>query len=152
MTMPDIRTLVPHSGTMVLLDALLSADTERACAEVTITPATLFVDGAGVGSWVGVEYMAQAIAAYAGYNALARGEPVSVGFLLGSRRYTAHVPVFALGAVLHVKVQRELQGENGLGAFSCEIADGASGASLASASMTVFQPNDVNEFLQRSDV
>jgi predicted hotdog family 3-hydroxylacyl-ACP dehydratase len=35
MTLPDIRTLVPHSGQMVLLDRAVSADTDNLCAEVT---------------------------------------------------------------------------------------------------------------------
>ncbi len=152
MSMPAIATLVPHSATMLLLDELREAEPERACARVTITPASLFFEGAGVGSWVGVEYMAQAIAAYAGYDALKRGETVQVGFLLGARRYQAEVPLFALGTVLDIQVERMLQGENGLGAFDCAIVDANSGAVLANATLTVFQPKDVNDFLQRSEV
>ena len=150
MSFPDIRELVPHSGDMVLLDRVLSADTENLCAEVTMRANTLFCDGAGVGSWVGIEYMAQAIAAHAGWLARGRGEEVKVGFLLGARRYQAAVPLFPLGAVLHVHAQHAMQGDNGLGAFECRIEDGASGALLANATITVFEPENVNEFLQRS--
>jgi predicted hotdog family 3-hydroxylacyl-ACP dehydratase len=147
---PAIHTLVPHSGPMSLLGQLLAADAETLCAEVTIGPDTLFCDGREVGAWVGIEYMAQAVAAHAGYCALMRGEPVKVGFLLGSRRYQCSVPGFAVGMVLKVHVQRVLQGENGLGAFECRIEDGTGGAQLASAMVTVFQPENVEEFLQRS--
>lgn len=150
MNLPDIHTLVPHSGAMSLLGRLLAADAETLCAEVTIGPTTMFCDGREVGAWVGVEYMAQAVAAHAGYCAHLRGEPVKVGFLLGSRRYQCSAPAFAVGAVLQVHVRRALQGENGLGAFECRIEDGATGASLASALITVFQPANVEEFLQRS--
>jgi predicted hotdog family 3-hydroxylacyl-ACP dehydratase len=150
MNLPDIHTFVPHSGTMSLLGRLLAADDETLCAEVTIGPATLFCDGREVGAWVGIEYMAQAVAAHAGYCARLRGEPVKVGFLLGSRRYQCSVPGFAVGTVLKVHVQRALQGENGLGAFECRIEDGLTGAPLASATVTVFQPQNVEEFLQRS--
>jgi predicted hotdog family 3-hydroxylacyl-ACP dehydratase len=52
--------------------------------------------------------------------------------------------------VLHIHVRRALQGENGLGAFDCRIEDGRDGAELATATITVFQPNNVEEFLQRS--
>ncbi len=149
-TIPDIRELVPHQGAMVFLDRAISASEGSLCAEVCIGPATVFCDGSGVGSWVGIEYMAQAIAAHAGYLAHARGEPVKVGFLLGARRYHCSVPLFALGSILHVHVQRVLQGENGLGAFDCRIEDAASLAVLATATVTVFQPDNVNEFLQRS--
>jgi predicted hotdog family 3-hydroxylacyl-ACP dehydratase len=150
MSLPDIHSLVPHSGPMSLLGRLLAADDETLCAEVTIGPETLFCDGREVGAWVGVEYMAQAVAAHAGYCARLRGEPVKVGFLLGSRRYQCSVPAFAMGMVLKVVVRRALQGDNGLGAFECRIEDGASGAPLASAMVTIFLPENVEEFLQRS--
>jgi predicted hotdog family 3-hydroxylacyl-ACP dehydratase len=150
MNLPDIQTLVPHSGAMSLLGRLLAADAETLCAEVTIGPDTLFCDGREVGAWVGLEYMAQAVAAHAGYCARLRGEPVKVGFLLGSRRYQCSVPAFAMGMVLKVVVRRALQGDNGLGAFECRIEDGASGVPLASAMVTIFLPENVEEFLQRS--
>jgi predicted hotdog family 3-hydroxylacyl-ACP dehydratase len=151
MSYPDIRSLVPHQGPMSLLDRLLDVDDEGLCAEVTIKPSTLFCDGRQVGAWVGVEYMAQAIAAHAGYAARLRGEPVRVGFLLGTRRYQCVQPGFAVGMALHVRVQRTLQGENGLGAFECRIEDAASAQAIASATITVFQPENVNDFLQRSE-
>jgi predicted hotdog family 3-hydroxylacyl-ACP dehydratase len=151
MNMPDIRSLVPHEGAMVLLDRVLTADAENVCAEVAIHTGSLFCDGGGVGSWVGIEYMAQAIAAHAGFTALQRGEPVRVGFLLGARRYQCSVPAFAVGSMLHVHTHRALQGENGLGAFECRIDDAASGATIATATVTVFQPDNVNDFLQRSE-
>lgn len=150
MNLPPIGELVPHDGTMCLLDRLLAADDENLSAAVAIGADTLFCEGGQVGAWVGVEYMAQAVAAHAGLAARQRGEPVRVGFLLGTRRYACRVPGFAQGMVLHVHVQRVLQGENGLGAFECRIQDGANGAELASATITVFQPPNVEEFLQRS--
>lgn len=150
MNIPPIAQLVPHDGPMVLLDRVLAGGEDTLCAEVAIGPDTVFCDGAGVGSWVGIEYMAQAIAAYNGYKGYLRGELPKVGFLLGARRYHASVPLFALGSVLHVRVQHAMQGENGLAAFECRIDDAADGAVLAHATITVFEPDNVNEFLQRS--
>lgn len=147
---PDIADLVPHAGPMVLLGRVLDASEQHLCAEVRISAASVFASADGVGAWVGIEYMAQAIAAHAGLLARERGEPVRVGFLLGARRYHCEQVQFALGSVLHVHVQHVLQGENGLAAFECRIADGAAGADLATATITVFQPDNVNEFLQRS--
>ena len=150
MSFPDIRELVPHSGAMVLLDRVLSADAENLCAEVTIHAGSVFYDApsAGVGSWVGIEYMAQAIAAHAGYLARLAGAPVKIGFLLGARRYEAQLPLFVDGSVLQVHEQQALQGENGLGAFECRIE--MAGAVLAQATITVFQPEDAKQFLQES--
>ena len=148
MDFPDVRLLVPHAGSMVLLDRVISADAENLCAEVHIRPDSLFCAAEGVGAWIGIEYMAQAIAAFAGYTAGLRGEPVKVGFLLGSRRYECSRPSFALGSVLQVHVQRMLQDENGLGAFACHISDG--NAQLATATVTVFQPANTDDFLKGS--
>jgi predicted hotdog family 3-hydroxylacyl-ACP dehydratase len=55
-----------------------------------------------------------------------------------------------VGTLLQIVVRRELQGENGLAAFDCRIEDGVDGALLASAVVTVYQPANVEEFLQRS--
>jgi predicted hotdog family 3-hydroxylacyl-ACP dehydratase len=94
--------------------------------------------------------MAQAIAAHAGFLARQRGDAVKVGFLLGARRYQASTALFALGSVLVVRITRVLQGENGLAAFECSIHDSAmlAGVALAHATITVFQPHDVAEFIQ----
>jgi predicted hotdog family 3-hydroxylacyl-ACP dehydratase len=106
----------------------------------------LFCSGGGVGAWVGIEYMAQAIGAWAGYNARLRGEPVKLGFLLGTRRYECRRAIFLLGSVLRVHVQRLFQNENGLGSFECAI-DNQEGR-VATATVTVFQPTNVDDFLQ----
>jgi predicted hotdog family 3-hydroxylacyl-ACP dehydratase len=90
--------------------------------------------------------MAQAIGAWAGYTGQLRGEPVKLGFLLGTRRYECSRPAFALGSVLEVRIQRVFQNENGLGSFECYIDDEE--GRIASASVTVFQPFDVDDFLQ----
>lgn len=151
MTMPEIRELVPHSGAMSLLDRVLASDSDTLLAEVAIHPGSMFYSQSmqGVGSWVGIEYMAQAIAAHAGMLAKQAGGQVRVGFLLGSRRYSTSSPLFANGQALQVKVKMEMRGDNGLGAYECSIADtGNPGRDLASATLTVFQPDDVNKFLQ----
>lgn len=157
--MPDIAALVPHSGQMVLLDRVVSADADNLCAEVRIHAGSVLATEQGVGSWVGIEYMAQAIAAHAGWLARQRGEAVKVGFLLGSRKYDTSVPYFAPGSVLLVHVHRVLQAENGLGAFDCRIVSAgadagvdAAAASLATATVTVFQPDNVNQFLKDGNV
>ena len=148
MSMPDIRSLIPHAGPMVLLDRVISADAESLCAEVTIRSDTLFCGGGGVGAWVGIEYMAQAIGAWAGYAARLRGEPPKLGFLLGTRRYDCRRPIFVLGSRLRVNVHRVFQNENGLGSFECAIDDEE--GRVATATVTVFQPHDVNDFINGS--
>jgi predicted hotdog family 3-hydroxylacyl-ACP dehydratase len=143
MNLTDIRSLVPHAGPMVLLDRVVYADGESLCAEVRIRAGSLFCGASGVGAWVGLEYMAQAIGAYAGYTARLRGEPVKIGFLLGTRRYDCSRPSFPLGSVLRVYVRRLLQSETGLASFECRIDDRE--GQVATANVTVFQPADIND-------
>jgi len=120
-TYPEVASLIPHRSSMALLERVVFADEETLHAEVLIGADCIFFDavGHGVPAWLGIEYMAQAIAAFEGYWSLQRGEPVKVGLLLGSRRYESHCAQFAAGSVLRVEVHRVLQHENGLGAFDC---------------------------------
>jgi predicted hotdog family 3-hydroxylacyl-ACP dehydratase len=125
---------------MVLLDRLVAVDDGSLCAEVRVRADSLFfVDGA-VGGWVGLEYMAQAIGAFAGYRARRRGEPVRIGYLLGTRRYECKQSSFALGSRLEIYVKRVLQSEDGLAAFDCRIDDET--GVIASACVTVYQSGD----------
>lgn len=145
MTIPDIHLLLPHSGPMVLLDRVICADEESLSAEVRIRPDSLFCAKGSVGAWVGLEYMAQAIGAYAGYNARLRGEPIKIGFLLGTRRYECARPLFTVGSLLKVCVKRVLQSDDGLASFDCRIDD--EHGQLVSANVTVFQPADAEALL-----
>jgi len=141
-----IENYVPHRGAMLLLDRLLVADDESAVAEVMVPRDGLFLHDAGMPSWVGIEYMAQAVAAWAGWRALQKDKPVQIGFLLGSRRYEATQPFFAPGTLLTISVRCELLGDNGLGMFDCRIqADGEK--QLATARISVFEPVEGNTYI-----
>lgn len=141
-----IENYVPHRGPMLLLDRLQSADADGAVAEVTVPHDGLFLHDAGMPSWVGIEYMAQTVAAWAGWRALQKGQAVQLGFLLGSRKYEAAQAFFEPGAILQVSVRCEMRGSSGLGMFECSI-HGAQGAELASARISVFEPEDGGAFM-----
>ena len=142
----DIRLVVPHSGRMLMVDGLLAGDADSVTVSAQVRPDNLFADAAGVPGWVGIEYMAQAVAAWAGCRALERGEPAKIGFLLGTRRYASTRAHFAFGTQLRIEARRELFGENGLGMFACRILEGE--AELARANLSVFEPPDPAAFLE----
>lgn len=146
----DIGSVVPHSGRMLMVDRLLASDEDSVTVSAQVRSDNLFADETGVPAWVGIEYMAQAIAAWAGCRALARGEPVRIGFLLGTRRYVSARAHFAFGAQLRIEATRELFGDNGLGMFTCRIFEG--GLELAHAQVSVFEPPDPTAFLENSSV
>ena len=148
MNLPDIRELLPHSGPMVLLDRVVAFADDSLCAEVRVREDSLFYRDGAVGAWVGLEYMAQAIGAYAGYRARLRGEPVSIGYLLGTRHFQSTRPNFGLGSLLKISVKQVFQSAQGLAAFDCVIDDEY--GQLASANVTVFQSATAGELSQRS--
>jgi predicted hotdog family 3-hydroxylacyl-ACP dehydratase len=142
----DILSVVPHSGRMLLVDALLASDEDSVLVAAQVRPDNPFADADGVPAWVGIEYMAQAVAAWAGCRALARGERARIGFLLGTRRYDCDGAHLRFGAQLRIEARRELFGENGLGLFACRILEGE--RVLASANLSVFEPPDPAAFLE----
>jgi predicted hotdog family 3-hydroxylacyl-ACP dehydratase len=136
-----IENYVPHRGAMLLLDRLVGADDEAAVAEVTVPRDGMFLNDAGMPSWVGMEYMAQTVAAWVGWRARQKGQGVKIGFLLGSRKYETAQAFFAPGMRLTVSVRCELLAANGLGMFDCRI-HGDGEKELATARISVFEPED----------
>ena len=144
-----IESCIPHRGTMRLIDRLLEHDADSVVVETRVPFDGLFLDAAGMPAWVGIEYMAQAIAAWAGVQARGRGEAPKLGFLLGTRRYNCTRGYFERGQVLRIEARREVMGDNGLGVFACRISD--DGEELATALVTVFEPADASVFLQGTE-
>lgn len=143
-----IADLLPHRPPMLLLDEMLAYDATAARASTTIRETSLFLDGAAVPVHIGLEYMAQACGAHAGALARDRGEPVKIGFLLGTRQYRAYVPCFRIGERLIVTVSvTYLDGE--MGAFDCRIEIG--GNLAAEAQLTVYQPDPAQLAMQAGE-
>ena len=140
-----IENYVPHRGVMLLLDRLLEADSESAVAEVVVPCDGLFLQDAGMPAWVGLEYMAQTVAAWAGWQALQKKQTVKLGFLLGTRKYNATQAFFAPGTRLRVIVHCELVADNGLGMFDCRIHHGEQ--ELAVARISVYEPEDGSAYI-----
>lgn len=142
-----VEDLVPHSGRMSLLTRIVNVAEESLQAEVDILEQSTFAEEQGVPAWVGLEYLAQAIGAFAGYQERIQGGAPKVGFLLGTRKYTCNGEYFPLGSTLTIHVTRNMQAENGLSAFDCSLS--CNGMS-AEARLNVFQPDDAAEFLQEA--
>ena len=104
----SIEQVLPHRPPMILLDNFIEAGADYAICTLTITEQSPFYDAASqtVPAYVGIEYMAQTIAAYAGASNLAKGGAVKIGFLLGSRKYQPTVTVFKAGSTLEISAQK----------------------------------------------
>jgi predicted hotdog family 3-hydroxylacyl-ACP dehydratase len=135
----EVAELLPHDGNMVLLDGVVDYDQESLVAEVVVRDDGLFGDGKTIPAWIGIEYMAQTVAAHGGMMCHLAGKPINLGFLLGTRRYISNISDFTVGTRLTVKVNRFIE-DQGLGVFDCQIlGDGID----ISAKLNVYQPDKV---------
>ena len=141
-----IAALLPHRPPMLLVDRLLEDDAEMVRVEATVKPDGLFVTEEGMPAWVGIELMAQTVASWAGLRRHEAGEPVRLGFLLGTRKYECTLAHFPLGARLEIEARQELVAENGLAVFACKIFLGAD--IIATANLNAFQPPNIDEYLR----
>ena len=137
-TVPE---LLPHSGSMVLIDDLVGDGPDWVIAGVRIGEDNMFYEpGVGMPCWLGIEYMAQAIALYSGLQAKRRGDPVKIGLLLGTRRFSTEVNYFPLGSYLHIHAKNELCND-AMASFACEINE--DDRCLAQARINVYN-GDIN--------
>lgn len=143
-----ISELLPHAGDMILLDGVerFDDDSVETVLQVRADGLLSAADGS-LPAWVGVEIMAQSVAAFAGCHARQAGQPVELGFLLGTRSYQCNVEAFPAGADLRVRAHRSLQDDNGMGVFECHL-DGP--GIHAEARLNVFRPPEVASYLQES--
>lgn len=147
MTLWPIAEVVPHAGEMILLDSIEMFEAERITCVRTIQPNGMFMDTDGsLPSWVGVELMAQAIAAWAGCRARAEQRPVQLGFLLGTRHYACNVDAFPAGVHLRIEAEHAFHDEQGMGVFHCRIE----GPGIhAEARLNVYSPSDADAFFKQ---
>lgn len=136
--MIPVEPLLPHRGPAILLDGL-EAITEDGCLAVArVREGAQYLDAEGrMPAWVGLELMAQAASAFSGHRNTLSGRPVRVGYLLGTRSFTATGPAFPVGTVLEIEVRVLFLDESGPSAFRCEIR--SSGQSVATATLKAIE-------------
>jgi predicted hotdog family 3-hydroxylacyl-ACP dehydratase len=150
----SIETILPHRGTMLLLDGVSDCTDETVTAYASVRADAWYADADGaMPAWIGIELMAQAIAAHVALLAMRAGGQARPGVLLGSRRYEAHLPAFACDARLRIDAKELLRGEEGHGAYECTIhhdqEDDQTRGSVccAEAVIKVYQPADFQSFI-----
>lgn len=144
-----IETILPHRGTMLLLDRISTCTDAALTAHASVRADAWYADADGaMPAWIGIELMAQAIAAHVGLLAMRAGGKARPGVLLGTRRYEAHRSAFALGAQLRIETKELLRSDEGHGAYECAIHHGD--VCCAEAVIKVFQPADFQSFIEGS--
>lgn len=140
--LPPVSELVMHAKPMLLIDRVIGADETSMTAEVDITAKSMFhVSGKGIPSYVGIEYIAQTVAAYSGWRAK-KADPDArprVGYLLGARKVVLSRDWLPVGPTLSVHVRNIFEDEE-MGVFDGEIRLGEE--VLVAARINVYQPKD----------
>lgn len=146
LSLPPIEEVLPHRGTMQLLDEVTAFTDEAAtCAYQVDGNAWYAQNRAGMPVWIGVELMAQAVAAHVALMARRHGKPVKPGALLGTRNFVSQRALFLPGERLAVTACLEFRDESGLAAYACSIATG--GTTVTEATLKVFEPEDFAQFI-----
>lgn len=143
----DVSLYIPHKPPMLLIDAIESCCGSSVTTAARITLESSFYDRTmdGVPAWIGLEYMAQTAAVWAGLDDVRNGRAIDPAFLISSRQYTAHRPVFPAGETLLIEVKVELLQQE-IVTFSGRIL-GAEGHILADAMFTAYRPENVRDYL-----
>jgi predicted hotdog family 3-hydroxylacyl-ACP dehydratase len=137
---PPIEELVPHAGAMVLLEELLEHSPGQARCRLRVREGAPFVRDGAVQSAVTIEYMAQAVAACLGYEALLGGAGVRVGMIIGCKRFEAHAEALQVGDEVEVHVQC-VQGNDALSHFEGKVLRGDS--VFSEALLTLFHAQEL---------
>jgi len=146
---PPIDTILPHRGTMLLVDGVSACGDAALTAHAAVRGDAWYADDNGaMPAWIGIELMAQGVAAHVALLAMRAGGRARPGVLLGTRSYKAHVSAFARDAQLTINVQEVLRSEEGHSAYECTIDH--DGARYADAVVKVFQPGDFQTFIEGS--
>ena len=138
---PAIQEVVPHKEEMVLLDQIIEHDSNGTVCTVTIGPHSIFQNSKGhVPAWVGIEYMAQCIAVFAGMRARSKDEKIQIGYLLGSRYLEIFDKDFIQGQTLEIRCKL-IKEDNNIGVFQCEVFDAGNHALLLKGNLNVYRHN-----------
>jgi predicted hotdog family 3-hydroxylacyl-ACP dehydratase len=121
---------------MLLLDDVVAWDGARVECRVVIRNDSPFVERGRVAPTLAIEYMAQCVAAYVGLEAYERGEPISIGYLVGAREISLEADAFWVGDELRVEAAPVWGGET-IGSFQCRID--RAGSQVATGALNVYR-------------
>ncbi len=150
-----VAPLLPHSGRMVLLDCITDYGEHHLTATATVGTDHILLQNNRLPCFLGMEIMAQGIGALTGCHAHNAGQPIRLGFLLGTRKLNLFADSIPIHTELLVKVQESVMDATGFGVFDCALywtdapehekhtlpADGL----LVQASLNVYSPHQNNQ-------
>jgi len=140
--------MLPHTASMLMIDRLISSNDYSAVIETTIKDDYPFSNGV-VGSWIGLELMAQSAAVVSKLRDSEMSKKPSIGFLLGSRSFVAHIPEFTPGEKVTIEIHLDLESVGRQTVTASGTIKDASGVLICEGSLTLFEPNDDALYLSK---
>ncbi len=144
----DPAWLLPHRAPMLLLDRITNFGPGWLEAQVAHENSP-FKTSEGIPAWVSIEYMAQAICAYAGISCRQRQVPPKIAFLLGTRLFSSTVTHFSANEILLVRVEAIMEDNSGISLFHSQVL--STGNTLqAEAQIKGIMPEDTADFIRKT--
>lgn len=133
----SVEKLLPQSETMRLIDRVIKVTDDTALCEMQVRKDNIFFDADinGIYVWIGIELMAQTVAAFAGYRNIT--DAPKIGLLLSARQFSHTKPVFLLGETLTIQANQVYM-EDVVAVFETKIF--CDGECVASAKLNAYQP------------
>ena len=138
----DVAALLPHSGKMVLLDRVIAFGEDFLIAESELREDNILLKNNRLPSFVGTEIMAQGVAAWAGCKCIGAGQPISLGYWIGSRKLSLHCADIPVGSKLTINIRLSIEDASGFGIFDCQLIDRDSQQVLIEGALSVFRPQN----------
>lgn len=141
----EARRFVPHREPLLLLDNIIEHDRETLVAtyQVKETP----WPASGMPAYIGIEIIAQAVAALETARSQNGDGSPALGVLLGTRSYRSAVANFPVGTTLTVRVTEKMADPSGFGAFQGTLY-AEDGAMAAEALVKVYRPDDFWNYIR----
>jgi predicted hotdog family 3-hydroxylacyl-ACP dehydratase len=134
---------------MLLLDHVVGWNEERIVTAVTVRADSLFLDDKGMPAHIAIEWMAQTCGALVGVKAIETGQPVRIGFLLGTRDFKSRISRFQVGDRVSISAS-SIFNDGQMAVFDCAVERDAE--VCVTARLNVFQPGDLEAMLREQGV
>ena len=136
----NVEPLLPHSGNMVVLDCVTAFGDDFLIAESTVHENYILNKNGKLATFAGIEIVAQGVAAWAGCMAVLAGEPIRLGYLLGSRKLMLYTQEIPMGTHLQIEVKKSIQDAMGFGVFDCRLIDLKDNSVILEGALNLFCP------------
>ncbi len=137
----SVEQLMPHVKPMVLLDQLLRWGNHFAECIVSHQHDNGFWDtNQQIPAYVGLEYMAQTISVYSGILSTLAGEPIRIGYLLGTRKFETNQLFMHRDQAVVIRVEEQFRNDDNIAVFDCKLSGDNV---LMQAQLKVIQPHSI---------